>query len=309
MAAAEEYDTYKGCFTEGDGAAVNRASRLLALWNTQKDMMSVPEFLDSLLQDIHYWAVVSRGSRGKQTAANGEKLMEQVRSLYIRENIDFYSFTEWLNNRVNYIENEGEAGLDPSQGEVVQIMTVHASKGLEFPMVFVPDLSAGFNLGEKEDFIADEIPISINTDAHAIDRETLFDFSISAPDPEDGFKKKPGIIKKIIQYWRKKKLIAEKKRLLYVAVTRTMNHLILVGQIKSDNERHKKHIRDAPINRLANWRDWICKILHVYKNVEGRSGTLPLSDDNNDDTFYIPYIRYVSAMGADSFYEEYRTEF
>ena len=209
---------------------------------------------------------------------------------------------------MNYIENEGEANVDLAHGGAVQIMTVHASKGLEFPMVFIPDLSVEFNLGVKEELVSDYIPVSLEIDGNSISREMAFELSLSAPDPGDGYKKKAALVKKIIRYWTKQKLIAEKKRLLYVAATRTRDHLILVGQIKSGSGRRIQKTIASPLNKLTNWTDWVCKILDIYLNLDGEKGTLTLGDKESG-FFHLPYTRYVENPSEEISQEEFRTDF
>ena len=62
---------------------------------------------------------IPRAYRGEQAVSNTEKLIEMARSIALTEQQSFYYFAEWLEERVNYIDDEGEANVDVSIGAAI----------------------------------------------------------------------------------------------------------------------------------------------------------------------------------------------
>ena len=121
---------------------------------------------------------------------------------------------------IDFIEKLIAAGEDWSKpqpeagtGNTVAVMSIHKSKGLEFPVVFVADLDSGFS---KKDFSKDCV-----TD----ERLTL---GLKIIDAESN-SRLDSLAYQVIEERNRRKSLAEEMRILYVAMTRAMNRLILVG--------------------------------------------------------------------------------
>jgi ATP-dependent helicase/nuclease subunit A len=295
-------------FSARDYAAACNAVANLERWLGAAGRMPLMELLNLVLKEGGYYASLSRGNRGEQALSNVEKLLDSARQMALEGGSDLADFSEWLNNRIDYIEEEGEADIDISLGGAVQIMTVHQSKGLEFPLVFVPDLSASFNLGENEILYAGMVPLAMKVGEGGIVRNELAEIGINAPNPDNDWESEPILIRKIMRRRLREQLIAEKKRLLYVAATRAMDHLVLVGHANFFSERLIDRVRYAPVDELGNWLDWINRFLGISMASLGSRGEI-LYGNKTGQLLKIPY-RMFSAdktmLGTES---EYRTEF
>jgi ATP-dependent helicase/nuclease subunit A len=306
--AGDKENINASIFSSRDYESLLNVAANLTGWLRLSGRMPLVEFLRLILNDGGYYVSLCRGTRGDQAVSNIEKLLDSAREIMLQEGGDLADFVEWLNNRIDYIEEEGEADIDISLGGAVQIMTVHQSKGLEFPMVFVPDLGAGFNLGERESLYADYVPLEMEIADNGIIRKEIPEIGINAPNPEKEWESESILIKRIIRKRLKDKLIAEKKRLLYVAATRAMDHLVLVGHSNFSSPGVIQRIKYAPLDQLTNWMDWVNRILGISFFANGFRGEI-LYGNEAGAPMKIPYRKFTAEGGLMGSETEYRTEF
>ncbi len=141
-----------------------------------------------------------------------------------------------------------------------------------------------------------------------ITRRESMEIGIDAPNPEQEWEAEPVLLKRIIKKRLRDKLIAEKKWLLYVAATRAMDHLVLVGHSKFSSPAVVSRVRFAPLDQLTNWMDWINRILGLSFLGDGWQGEIPYGNAAGT-AMRIPY-RWFMAQGAPRGADaEYRTEF
>ncbi len=296
-------------FSAPDYRALQRAHASLTRWHALSRRMVLVEFLRLVLDEGGFFASLARGNRGEQAISNIEKLLERAREATLSDQEDFSTFTQWLNERIDYVDEEGEADVDIVLGGAVQLMTVHQSKGLEFPMVFVPDLTAYFNFGDREPVRFDDVTseLKIKEDG-SLQRTLRYELGLEAPDPENDFEPTPTLIKKIIEKRNREKVIAERKRLLYVACTRAMDHLVLVGQLKKRSTRSSQAEEATPLEQMTSWMDWLSKILKLSDTVAGPSGTIMLGKQAGEHC-EIRYRLFDESQSVLSFEEQLRTDF
>jgi len=164
------------------------------------------------------YAVYGALPEGVQMLANTGKLAGIVRSREEKEPYALSDLTNDLRRSMDDEEREGEAPLDALAAHAVNIMTVHAAKGLEFPIVIVPDMGTGF----RERFL----PIMIGDDTRLV--------GIRVPDPDNDYAPADSPVLAALREMQREKERAEKKRLLYVALTRARDHLIMCGTMPED---------------------------------------------------------------------------
>ncbi|HHT72373.1 MAG TPA: UvrD-helicase domain-containing protein [Firmicutes bacterium] len=161
-----------------------------------------PYVMQEMLERTDYISTTSRLPFGEQKAANVEKLLQQSWDLFTRGHISCADQLQYISIVRRGSDDESEAQLDAEHADVVVIRTVHGSKGLEFPVVFVPDTSGRLT--------------------KSMGAQVVY-------HPQVGL-----AYKGTTAYERAKELheaeeLSEARRLLYVAVTRAEEELYLCG--------------------------------------------------------------------------------
>jgi ATP-dependent helicase/nuclease subunit A len=149
---------------------------------------------------------------GRQVIANIERLLEMVRTREQEGFFTLFDLKDWLELSVDDSDKEGQAQLEAS-GDAVRIMTVHASKGLEFPIVILPE--------------TDAVPRN-DSDEIALTDAGMF-AEVPSPDPMVTYV--PAPMRRAGEV-TKAKSDAQNLRLFYVATTRAKDHLVMLGARK-----------------------------------------------------------------------------
>lgn len=157
----------------------------------------------------------------------------------------FY-FNRYMKQLKSYEIEMGEAGTSMEEEDVVKIMTIHKSKGLEFPVVFVSGLSKRFNRMDLNKAVLCHPELGIGMEC--VNTTLRFHH--------------PSLMKKAIQEKVWKDTLEEEMRILYVAMTRAKRKLILTGLIKSEElEAGMRASIQAQKWRAGSMMDWILPIM------------------------------------------------
>jgi len=187
-------------------AAVADALALLRDLNDLRSRVSLAQLVRAVLERTRLVEIALAGWDGQQSAANLVKLADQARAFSASGGGGLRAFARWLAEQRGS-SDMAEASVAEESDDVVRLMTVHASKGLEFPIVALA------NLGTRGSGGVEAVPDRRARRLHlAIGRA---DARFETP----GFD----------AAWADEELrvAAEEKRLLYVAVTRARDHLIV----------------------------------------------------------------------------------
>ena len=189
----------------------------LPKWRSQARTGSLSKLIWQLYRDTGFYEFVGGLPGGKQRQANLRALYDrahQYESTSFRGLFRFLRFIERMNERGDDL---GAARALSEQEDVVRIMTIHASKGLEFPVVFVAGLGRKFNF------------MDLNK-SYLMDKEYGFACSYVNVEKRISY---PTIIQMAFKRKKRLQLIAEEMRVLYVALTRAKEKLYLVGSLKN----------------------------------------------------------------------------
>jgi ATP-dependent helicase/nuclease subunit A len=192
---------------------VNQFIARHARWRRLLRQASLSNCLDAILAETHYADWLLAQERGAQKHANVQRL------LGLAEQFDQFQ-RQGLFRFLRFVEAQQEAGAEPevaaaTAADAVRLMSVHQSKGLEFPVVVVADLGKGFN---RQDLGAEII----------LDEE--FGLAPQVRRPQTGVRY-PSLPHWLARRRQERELLGEELRLLYVAMTRARDKLILTGSM------------------------------------------------------------------------------
>jgi ATP-dependent helicase/nuclease subunit A len=179
-------------------------------WRTLAHRRPLAELLWTIYDSTGYLAFCAGLDDGEQRVANLISLHERARQFGTFQRQGIGRFMRFIED----LQNQSDLG-QPSvaSDDVVRIMSIHRSKGLEFPVVFLPDLGKRHNLRDAHGMIL-------------VDRQGYL--GMQAVDEARRIRY-PSLAWMLVQDRLKKQMLAEELRVLYVATTRAREHLILLG--------------------------------------------------------------------------------
>jgi ATP-dependent helicase/nuclease subunit A len=128
--------------TQADRPRVERAARLLAGWRDCKDRLCVAALLQRILEESAYDAAIRLEFLGERKLANLWKLIDLARRFDQTGRFGLAEFIQRLNDLTTSQPLEEQAATQPENADVIRLMSIHQAKGLEFPVVVIPDLAA-----------------------------------------------------------------------------------------------------------------------------------------------------------------------
>jgi ATP-dependent helicase/nuclease subunit A len=197
-------------------AKVQAAAATIAHLRSIKDRVPIAALLNDALNRTGYDATLVSEFLGERKLANLQKLVEQARAADGAE-LDLNGFIVELTEFITRPPQEPLASTCQETAEVIRLMTIHRAKGLEFPVVVVPDLDRAPNF---------KGPIA------ALDMQ--LGPLVQPPLEGDDEKFETGMSLFIAR--EKVHELEERKRLLYVACTRAADYLILSSSLQSLDE-------------------------------------------------------------------------
>ena len=206
---------------------INAFFDLLRNWKIYSQFESVTNLIWKIFADTGYYDFVGALPDGTIRQANLRLLIDYASNFESMEIHGLFKFLHYI-RKIRRVQSDFPTAKPFAESEnVVRIMTIHQSKGLEFPIVFVAGLGKGFNLSDAQasDFL--------------IHRELgIGSRGLIATRHE--FAKFPTIARNAIAYVITKESKAEELRTLYVALTRAKEKLILVGTATGIGSFEKK---------------------------------------------------------------------
>ena len=253
-------------FLESGNAYIRHTGETLKNWHFLSNRLTIAELIRTIIRDRALTAIYSLHPNGRQRAANIEKLIETARRFQSEGNGALPEFVEYCLRMADEEEEEGEASIITGEDCPIMLMTVHAAKGLEFPMVIVPDLDY-----RPPDRVSPGLPLRVYPSETGEPNQWNSEEG-SMPVwpveiPELGHVKKYSPLGYMLDRRNSLEAIAENRRVFYVACTRAMNHIVLIGSMKKKfQERNAGHLSSGDYKGRATILDILDDIYGFYRN-------------------------------------------
>ena len=240
----------KGGVSEADGGLYNKIEMFfskLQKWQSEKEYFALDELIWKIYEDTGYYNYVGLMPNGSLRQANLRSLFEKAKEYEKASFKGLYNFINFIDRLKTSSGDLSSAKLIGENENVIRIMSIHKSKGLEFPLVFLCGSNKQFNMQDLN------MPIllhqNIGIGVNYIDSERKLQYST--------------LSKEAIKIKTKEELLSEEMRVLYVALTRAKERLIITG-VSKDIEKDLKEKEE--ILELYNDKKINKNILKKYKS-------------------------------------------
>lgn len=233
-------------------------------WREYARRHSVVELLRLVYQETGYVYYVGGMSGGKQRRANLEALYQRAASYEKTSFKGLYRFIRFIDKMQERDKDLAEPTSMLSEENAVRVMTIHASKGLEFPLVFIMDMSKRFNSSDW-------------TGEYIFDRDLGIGLQYKNPKTR---MKTSTIVDTAIKDLKKRNAYAEEMRVLYVALTRAEQKLFLVGTMANEEKAFEswdkgnisleEQLPGQLRLSISNFMDWIGSAVARHKILDSQ---------------------------------------
>ena len=182
---------------------------------------AIHDLLWEIMKKTGYRDYIAAMPGGKGRRANLDMLITRAKAFEATSYKGLYHFVRYIDQLKKYNVDFGEAGLYDEQTDAVRLMSIHKSKGLEFPVVIVAGMGKRFNMQDARSAVAFHAGMGVGLDAVNLEYRT----------------KIPSIIKKVIQKEEALESLGEELRVLYVALTRAKEKLIITGTLSNPEDK------------------------------------------------------------------------
>lgn len=259
-------------------------------WREMSKHSEIDDYLWELLLESNFFNYFGNLENGNDRKRNLRLLVDKAKDFKSTSLKGITSFLQYVKKLEKQGQSISNLGSITDSINAVHLMSIHKSKGLEFPVVFLADISHQFN-------IRNDGPYYLNKEyGFGSDYYALVDNVISRQN---------SILNDSLKYQHKKELLSEEMRLLYVALTRAKDQLILVGtskDAKKDIEKWREGVDYYNLSKSLNFLNWLMGALYNDKSLR--------SNDNTASTNYwdINYISDISDYNLEEEPEEDRVD-
>ena len=233
----------------------------LEMWRKDKEYLALDEFIWKLYTDTKYYTYVGLMPNGDVRQANLKMLFERAKQYETASFKGLYNFINFIEKLHLGSGDLGAAKLIGENDNVVRIMSIHKSKGLEFPVVFLSATGKQFNLMDLNQNILLHQELGIGVKYIDYERQVQYDTLT-----------KEAIRNKILT-----ETLSEEMRILYVALTRAKEKLYITGLKKDYNkeiENMQNQVNRYPktdnkinyilLKKYKKYLDWIL-LVYLYE--------------------------------------------
>jgi len=262
------YDALKEYTAQGKDERLQQFMNQLEKFRHIAKTESLSDLIWYIFQETGYYDFVAGIPGGRQRQANLRALYDRARGYEETSFRGLFRFLRFIERMEEEKKDLGEARALSEQEDVVRIMTIHKSKGLEFPVVLLGGLHKQFNF---QDLRA----------TYMLDKD--FGFATKFIDPEKRITY-PTLYYQALKQIAQQKTLAEEMRVLYVAMTRAKEKLLMIGNVPSMEKlqekwtsllQHNEWTLPLPMRKKAkSYFDWIGPaLIRHHQNTAWRGET------------------------------------
>lgn len=238
-------------------AKVNRIFNFFEKWKKEQEYLSLEELIWNIYMDTGYYQYVSLMPDGNLRIANLKMLLERAKQYEKSSFKGLFNFISFIDKLKKSSGDLDAAKIIGENENVVRIMSIHKSKGLEFPIVFLSGMGKKFNMQDLNDKLL--LHHEIGLGPKFIDVEKGIEYNTLA--------------KEAIRIKARKEAIAEEMRILYVALTRSREKLIMTGIEKNYNKsmedkkaiiQMNNEVNENVLEKYISYLDWL-EIISIGK--------------------------------------------
>ncbi len=245
--------TFPDSLSASDAEVLRQCRNQMQRWRKLKDRYAPARLIDAICTETGYFGVLGSHSNGAQQIRNVEQFISLAHDFGQSTHTSPGAFVTYAKSLQEHADTE-EAPLFFGDQDAVRLMTVHKAKGLEFPIVLIPNIDyTGHNTLQK-DFYPE------------------YGWAIHWTDPRKPAQQqkiKP-FIYQLIRDLESRKDLAESRRLFYVASTRARDYLMLSGVFTGPEGL--RNILEKVDYEKDNWLHWTVGVLREKGWEPGRHG-------------------------------------
>lgn len=240
------YEALKAYAASGDsyGPVREKVGRFLQSLNEYRSYtiyLPIRELLQRLVEEHHYLSYVTALPGGSKRRANVEMLFTKASDFEKTSYFGLFHFIRYMEQLEKYDVDYGEADKLDENADVVRIMSIHKSKGLEFPVTFVAGLSKRFNMQDANQSLIVDMDLGLAVDY--VDEESRI--------------RNRTLRRQVISCKMREDNLSEELRVLYVALTRAREKLIMTAVTDRPSERLEALIQSGRHPRRLSYLDFM----------------------------------------------------
>ncbi len=242
---------------------IERLLEQIDIWRKEEKYLELDEFIWKIYMETGFYHYVGLLPNGNLRQANLKLLFEKAKQYEKASFKGLFNFINFMDKVKTNSSDVGSAKLIGENDNVVRIMSIHKSKGLEFPVVFLCNTGKQFNMQDLKSPILLHQTMGIGVKYIDSERKITYDT----------------LSKEALKLAMKRESISEEMRILYVALTRAKEKLIITGltknlekslktkqeelEIYQDNSLDKRKINENLIEKYITYLDWI-ELVYLY---------------------------------------------
>ncbi|NMM61987.1 helicase-exonuclease AddAB subunit AddA [Clostridium sp. P21] len=241
---------------------INNFLSKLNKWRKKSLYMPIDEFIWYVYIDTGYYGFAGAMTGGKQRQANLRILFQRAKQYESTSYKGLFNFINFINKLRNSSGDMGSAKILGENEDVVRIMSVHKSKGLEFPIVILSGTGKNFNFMDMNRSVLFHGELGLGPEYVNTERRISY----------------PTIAKQVLKKKIKVETLSEEMRILYVALTRAKEKLIITGSAKDLEKSSEKwcealkyednKIPEYIVINAKNYLDWLVPV--IARNCSGK---------------------------------------